>query len=324
MGDGVIRKKKGFTAVQNSVARARNLSIKAKGLYVVMQSYITIPDSVWKKSDIEAMCIEGSKQFNSAWSELKEKGYLRTHIFTENGTFRNEYELLDEPEPGPHTYYYNSKGELTKTNEDRYPQNGIYGDGSNGKGSNADGNNGDGYDANGGNNNQIITKTDNNTDINPSINMEERWTEIVSFWKEHGELPYADILESMEGSEDFVDRLVSGHGKYLDDREVIFQTLVRVLKEVLFPGSATVANGRTYTPAKILSLMLRHLEEYSRYPYIGIPGLIDSTIENYRRAAESRTIRNPKEYLKSCFINACISSEIENVTVIAHDFGWDG
>jgi len=141
MKDGTFRKKKGFTAVQNSVAKDKTLSMKAKGLYLLIQAYITMPGSNWKKSDFEDMCMEGSKAFNSAWDELKKKGYLHVHIYSGNGIFKNEYELMDEKTTGPHTFYYNCRGELTKTNEDRYPQNGSNGDGINGNGINADGNN---------------------------------------------------------------------------------------------------------------------------------------------------------------------------------------
>ena len=156
MSDGQFRKKRGFTAVQNAVAKNTDISLKAKGLYLLIQAFITMPDVSWKKSDFEAMCREGTKAFNSAWDELKNKGYLHVHIYTENGVFRNEYELLDESVPGPHTFYYNGKGVLSSTNEDRYPQNGSNGNGSNGNGDNGNGIYGDGSNAKGGNNNKTI------------------------------------------------------------------------------------------------------------------------------------------------------------------------
>ena len=179
MADGFFRCKEGFTVVQNVISRDKNVSMKAKGLYLVIQSYITMQDKKWLKSDFEDMVGEGEKAFNNAWNELKEAGYLKTHIYPNSGKFTNEYELLDRPETGPHTYYYNKDGVVTNTNEtkkkavhnplgddkdkkiqveeeERNPQKGIYA-----KGSNANGNNGKGTNANGGDkNNSSLIKTD--------------------------------------------------------------------------------------------------------------------------------------------------------------------
>ncbi|MCR4929124.1 MAG: hypothetical protein K5988_03915 [Lachnospiraceae bacterium] len=118
MSDGYIRKAAGFTSVENTIARNHDLSFKAKGLYLTIQAYITIPDSKFKKSDFFKMCKEGDKAFESTWTELKEAGYLKTHIFTINGKFVNEYEILIEPKMGPHTFYYDKNGKLVKTNLD--------------------------------------------------------------------------------------------------------------------------------------------------------------------------------------------------------------
>ena len=188
MADGVIRYKAGFTAVQNTVARNDNLPLRAKGLFLVIQAHITIPDRVFKKSDFFNMVCEGEKAFESAWNDLKEAGYLKTHIYTKNGKFVNEYELLDEAKPGPHTFYYDKSGKVSRTNldlkdqraalaekqrenrkkeevqteqseendrtpekggTDRYPQNGTYGNGRYGNGTYADGTYGNGIYANG-------------------------------------------------------------------------------------------------------------------------------------------------------------------------------
>ena len=51
METGRIRKKDGFTMVMNEVARDKRLSLRAKGLYLLVQSYITMPDKEWKKKD---------------------------------------------------------------------------------------------------------------------------------------------------------------------------------------------------------------------------------------------------------------------------------
>ncbi len=165
MAEGFFRSKKGFTVVQNEITRDVNISLKAKGLYLVIQAYISMPDKKWTKEDFMRLAKEGKKAFDSAWKELKESGYLKVHIMSDNGRWRTEYELLDEPEEGPHTLYHNADGKVTSDNLQRaekkknnlvseeeknhYPQNGTNGIkdhyppfGSNGNGSNGYGSNG--------------------------------------------------------------------------------------------------------------------------------------------------------------------------------------
>ena len=185
MAEGFFRSKKGFTVVQNEITRDNTISLKAKGLYLVIQAYITMPDKKWTKEDFLNLAKEGRKAFDTAWQELKDNGYLKVHFMPDNGKWRAEYELLDEPDPGPHTLYYNSNGEVSSDNiqraekkqknldgdakgsmtedengeNDRYPRfgsNAVEDNryphfGSNGNGMNADGSN-----AKGGNNNKTL------------------------------------------------------------------------------------------------------------------------------------------------------------------------
>ena len=53
MAEGFFRSKKGFTVVQNEITRDVNISLKAKGLYLVIQAYISMPDKKWTKEDFE-------------------------------------------------------------------------------------------------------------------------------------------------------------------------------------------------------------------------------------------------------------------------------
>ncbi len=119
MADGTfISKKINFTMIQNAVARDKTLSMKAKGLYLVIQSYITIPGSTWKKSDFLDKVLEGEKAFDSAWKELKNKGYLTVHLHTTGKTWIVKYDLREtkSEKPEMNTFYYNSKGIITRTN----------------------------------------------------------------------------------------------------------------------------------------------------------------------------------------------------------------
>lgn len=80
MAEGFFRSKKGFTVVQNEITRDVNISLKAKGLYLVIQAYISMPDKKWTKEDFRNLTKEGKKAFDSAWKELKDFGYLKVHF----------------------------------------------------------------------------------------------------------------------------------------------------------------------------------------------------------------------------------------------------
>lgn len=139
--NGKIKNKVGFTAIQNTVARDKNLSLKAKGLYLLINSWITLPNKEWLKNDFYTMCREGSKCFNSAWNELKANGYLKTHIYPNHGNFSAEYELLDIPtDPPNNTIYHKADGTISSTNTERankrYTQKGYNANRTNANGTN--------------------------------------------------------------------------------------------------------------------------------------------------------------------------------------------
>ena len=98
MANGAFRKKKVyFSQVSNVALRDNNLSLKAKGLYALIQSYITIEDFTLYKNMLVKQSNGGNTVFKSAWDELKDKGYLlQTKKNTSKGWIY-EYELLDLP-----------------------------------------------------------------------------------------------------------------------------------------------------------------------------------------------------------------------------------
>jgi hypothetical protein len=99
--EGTFRTKQiPFTQVPNTVIRDKNLSMKAKGLYMIIQSYITIPNFILYKSYLMKQCVEGEKSFDTAWSELKRMGYLKQYKFRDKDSkyFKYEYDLLDVAE----------------------------------------------------------------------------------------------------------------------------------------------------------------------------------------------------------------------------------
>lgn len=110
------RRKTNFAAVSNAALRDSSLSLKAKGLYAVIQSYINIPDYDLYKGYLMKNCREGERAFNAAWKELKDQGYLKLYRMPgqKRGQFIYEYELLDiANQSTPSTINLNSKGEQT-------------------------------------------------------------------------------------------------------------------------------------------------------------------------------------------------------------------
>ena len=63
MDNGTFRKKNGFTITGNTLTRDKKLSLKAKGLYLLISSYITFEDITLTKSFIFSMCVEKEKAF---------------------------------------------------------------------------------------------------------------------------------------------------------------------------------------------------------------------------------------------------------------------
>lgn len=89
-----------FSAISNSALEDNRLSLKSKGLYAFIQSYIGKPNFTLYKRTLIAKCKEGPKAFDSAWKELKDTGYLKIYRIPsgENDKFEYQYELLDEPD----------------------------------------------------------------------------------------------------------------------------------------------------------------------------------------------------------------------------------
>ena len=93
----IKRREVPFSQISNSALRDEKLSLKAKGLYALIQSYITIPNFVLYKTTLMKQCKESKNTFDTAWKELKDNGYLiqykKSNVKTK--TFYYDYELLD-------------------------------------------------------------------------------------------------------------------------------------------------------------------------------------------------------------------------------------
>lgn len=113
--NGVFRHRRtNFSAVSNMALQDERLSLKAKGLYSLIQCYNEKPNYRLYKRNLLKLCKEGSKAFDSAWKELKDTGYLKIYRIPsgDNDRFKYEYDLLDEPDPNtPSLINLNKKGE---------------------------------------------------------------------------------------------------------------------------------------------------------------------------------------------------------------------
>lgn len=113
--NGKFRKKCGYATVSLCALRDDNLSLKAKGLYSVIESYIRIPDFVLWKNTLLKCSTDGLRSFNTAWDELKKAGYLKQYRIRIEKGWKYEYELLDEPDTStPATIDVNMAGEIIK------------------------------------------------------------------------------------------------------------------------------------------------------------------------------------------------------------------
>lgn len=315
MSEGFFRSKKGFTVVQNEITRDATISLKAKGLYLVIQAYITMPDKKWTKDDFLRLAKEGSKAFDSAWKELKESGYLKVHIMSDNGRWRTEYELLDEPEPGPHTLYHNADGEVTSDNirrakkkkdslldekQDHYPQNGTNGAkdhyppfGSNGNGMNGSSSNGDSSNGNGGNNNKYlnINPKDNTYHQYPNHNPYPEEEYSMKFIEEHFELGYA-FEKDMDGS-------------HMD-------TIRDVLYDILNTGKKIIRVLGEDKPASVVKARILKLNRLD----------IEYAMQQYEKQVTK--VKNHKSYLVSILYTAKAQGNLDITNQVMYDFYGEG
>lgn len=113
--NGKFRKKCGYATVSICALRDENLSLKAKGLYSVIESYIRIPDFVLWKNTLINCSTDGIRSFNTAWDELKKAGYLKQYRIRIEKGWKYEYELLDEPDTStPATIDINMAGKIVE------------------------------------------------------------------------------------------------------------------------------------------------------------------------------------------------------------------
>lgn len=118
MKSGYFKKKEvPFTQISNEALRDSNLSLRAKGLYGMIQSYILIPDFTLYKWYLKNESGLGDTAFQTVWNELKNRGYLKqARVQTEKGNFVYEYELKEKADlETPAFVSVNRNGEITSS-----------------------------------------------------------------------------------------------------------------------------------------------------------------------------------------------------------------
>ena len=91
-------RKDNFTMVGNEVLRRKDLSWKAKGIFVYLVSLP--PDWVIYLDEVQRHSTDGRTSFRSGIQELKDKGYLvRKRTRKEDGTFEWKTILIEDPMP---------------------------------------------------------------------------------------------------------------------------------------------------------------------------------------------------------------------------------
>jgi len=114
-----------FTQVSNVALRDNKLSAKAKGLYSVINSFLTMENFTLYKNALRKHMAEGNMAFDNMWKELKDKGYLIQYRSQgDKGFFYYEYELLDAPNIELATEIHGKQNRKTKEEKTHTPKSG--------------------------------------------------------------------------------------------------------------------------------------------------------------------------------------------------------
>lgn len=116
-----VNKDKNYTTVNNTLVRDKFLSLKAKGLLLIM---LSLPDEWdYSISGLAAICKEGRTAIEEALKELKENGYLIVEkLPPEKGT-RNNFEYVYNIYEVPSSHREQGAGNLPLENHEQLNTN---------------------------------------------------------------------------------------------------------------------------------------------------------------------------------------------------------
>lgn len=334
-----IKNEMPFTQVTNSVLRNDNLSLKAKGLYSLIQSYITMDTFVLFKWFLLKHCVEGKKSFEGAWKELKDNGYLKQYRIRvkESNKYIYQYQLLFTPDlTTPSLVNIGINGEIieppqngggSNNDENEPPQNGG--------GSNRTGFKSDVVQNRVYNNNTDLNNTNQNNIVfnNHSINHEKSLNNNALL---------SNVLEPIDGmnkkaakyivrGELLADKLfpywyaadktrTTEAIHYMSDWDIFSNEEKDEYKKsvfILFNNALIDMCCSTDNPIKVKGKVIKYSEiidkinEYAEFSddYISISKFQDSAISDYENADRNmakikQSIKSPLNYMISCIWNS--------------------
>ena len=285
--DGFFRNKTAFVPIPQVIAKDKELSLKAKGLYLLIQSYITIPNFKLYKSYLMSMCVEGQCSFDSAWNELKEKGYLKIFKIAKADTkgFYYEYDLLDTAEPDtPSLTVVRRDGTIVEKTQE--------------------------------NNNtpeEIIEHTEETTEENGSSVIEhtekEKFQEEISENSiEESSNDYKNTLEKVNnqiGYDDAVELYKMLNSEYSDNAIKMLSVLRDIIVEILLCKKDTIYIAGENRNVDMVKAIFKKISSSH------IENVITTCAEVFKDGTNSVT--NPKNYLTTSLYNSVANGTFANI-----------
>lgn len=314
--NGSFRCKQGFTITGNTLTRDGSISLKAKGLYLLIMSYITYPDKILTKQFLFKQCKEGEKCFDSAWNELKEAGYLKSYFMPSKKGWKTEYELLDEPTFGAHTFYLNMEGEISSTNlnrgrsedeipcNERIPQKGGNADryphkGSNAYGSNANG--GNNINTNGNTKSKTISlsiypeeKEDGRKDNNDSFGDDDQG--VISYSVNNDVSKAGEVIYALADADNVMES-----DEYTKEEAEAYLLAADCLVEMISCKEPMILSGSKVSYANIIDRLNEVIRRDAAHM---LCIFIDMTIKDFLEASARSDIKDVKKYMKVCLFNS--------------------
>lgn len=311
-----FRHRTGFAAVSNDVIRDTSLSLKAKGLFALIQSYITNESLIVTKAFLQEKCTEGEAAFENAWKELKKAGYLiQEKCKAENGKFLYLYDLVNElpfPAKSDHTP---KNHPMENHTVDSHPiENHPDGNPSHGK-------------------EGAYIKLDNKTDsknqsINPiicNVSKDNTDEEDMQYLVESELDKTKAIPEHYFGSQEKLsaaihyltsfDQMTCAYFDNDQSRYNAFQLIVTCLTEMsseqrpMKYNSSHVPNG-----IKVIQQINTCIRENGKLPdsvYGSLCSFIDHTLDDFEAATKSTEIRDIHSYIKAVIWTSLISHKVK-------------
>lgn len=278
--DGFFRNKVPFVPISQVVAKDKELSLKAKGLYLLIQSYITIPNFKLYKSYLMSVCVEGQCSFDSAWNELKNKGYLKIFKIAKADTkgFYYEYDLLDTAEPDtPSLTVVRRDGTIVEKTQEN-------------------------------NNTPEETTEENGSSVIEHTEKEEFQEEISENSIEESSNDYKNTLEKVNnqiGYDDAVELYKMLNSEYSDNAIKMLSVLRDIIVEILLCKKDTIYIAGENRNVDMVKAIFKKISSSH------IENVITTCAEVFKDGTNSVT--NPKNYLTTSLYNSVANGTFANI-----------